>query len=51
MSDLKELMKKYNVPCKVKKVEKKIVDMNPQRNQPVDCDYVDPAGFPIWDKD
>lgn len=51
MNDLKKLMEKYEVPCKVVKTEKKEVDLNPQRKKPVDCDYVDPAGFPIWDND
>lgn len=51
MNDLKKLMEKYEVPCKVVKTEKKEVDLNPQRKKPMDCDYVDPAGFPIWDND
>lgn len=47
--DLEELMKKHNVPCEVVKVKKETVDLNPQ-DRVIDCDYVDPAGFPIWDK-
>ena len=48
--DLEKLMEKYNVPCKVKKVKKQTLDLNPQ-DKVIDCDYVDPAGFPHWDKD
>ena len=48
--DLKELMEKHNVPCKVVKAQKKTIDLNPQ-DRVIDCDYIDPAGFPYWDKD
>ena len=47
---LKELMEKHNVPCKVENVKKESLDLNPQ-DRVVDCDYIDSAGFPHWDKD
>lgn len=47
----KKTMGKYEAPYKVAKTEKKEVDLNPQRKKTVNCDYIDPADFPILDND